>query len=83
MKKEILLEDEDLIDYMEGELGLEDMRRVLLALEASPQMRGRYNEYLLVKDRLKRWPPEAKDVDLNALHSKIMLQVEAENLKKK
>lgn len=74
--KEILLEEYELIDFMERELNQEDLRRVLLALEVAPKLRGRLNEYLLVKDSLKNNPPTENEFDLSGLHSKIMMQIE-------
>lgn len=81
-KKEILLEEYELIDFMERDLNQEDLRRVLLALEVAPKLRGRLNEYLLVRESLKNNQPMESEVDMSNLHSKIMMQIEAIEIEK-
>ncbi len=81
-KKEILLEEYELIDFMERDLNQEDLRRVLLALEVAPKLRGRLNEYLLVRESLKNNQPMESEVDMSNLHSKIMMQIETIEIEK-
>ena len=83
--------DSNLIDFMESELNQEDMRRTLMALETTPKLRDRLNDYMLIKaalrseqhiNRLKR-DEKRNEASLESLHNRIMMQIETQEIQKK